>query len=176
MNAISDQIIIPPSVPDWDSTFMAVNAWRGECMHHFSVAEHAVTKTLLVLDSAKPEGSIVRLRHLIGQRFEDLAAALDPEGPFGERGKIASAALANFRTRHEAFRTLLCHGTVKVSVERNGNWVLVLRTLSIRGRQADQATEVLEQSVAQVRLADLKRDGQKLAAALGQIRKTLTTT
>ena len=98
--------------------------------------------------------------------------ALDLERP----ETIASAALANFRTRHEAFRTLLCHGTVKVSVERNGNWVLVLRTLSIRGRQADRATEVLEQSAAQVRLADLKRDGQKLAAALGQIRKTLTTT
>lgn len=171
MNAIPDLETLAPFPADWKMVFTAVNSWRGECMHHFSTVEHAVTQALLALDATKPEGATIRLRHLIGQRLEDLSEAIGSGGAFADAGKVASKALALFRERHEAFRTQLCHGHISVSVEPNGNWLLVIRTLSIRGRQADHGIEVISQAQAGTRLAELKRDGQKLTAALGQVRK-----
>jgi len=174
MNAIPDQPILPPAPAGWDAIYASVNAWRGECMHHFSVAEYAVTETLLALDGAKPEGATIQLRHLIGQRFEDLAAAIGPDGPFAENGKSAAGTLAVYRERHEAFRTQLCHGRINVSVQCSGQWVLVLRGLTISKRQVCSDTVVLEQALAEGRLRELKRDGQRLAVSLGQLRKAVS--
>lgn len=135
------------------------------------MVETAVTETLLAL-SATAQGEIaVRLRHLIGQRFEDLAAAISPGGPFEEVGRHALTELSQYREKHETFRTLLCHGMVKVTVEQNGQWILLIRSLSIRSRQPDRTILALEQSEAEARLATLKRDGQKLTSSLGQLRK-----
>ena len=162
-----------PEASNWDAIFAEVNSWRGACMHHFSTVEMAATETLFALSAAAPAGTSVRLRHLIGQRFEDLASALAPDGPFNEAGKIAAHELSQFREKHEAFRSLLCHGLVKVTVERSGHWILVMRVLSIRSRQAERSTVVLERGEAETLLATLKRDGQRLASVFGQLRKVL---
>ena len=164
-----------PAIPNegWERILAEVNAWRGACMHHFTAVEHAVTEALLALHAACPANTKVRLRHLIGQQFEDLAAAISPEGPFAATGKVSSGSLAYFRERHEAFRTLLCHSQMTVSVEVSGKWIVVARNLSIRGSQADHAVTVIEQADATIRLAELKRDGQKLAAQLGSLRKAV---
>lgn len=160
---------------DWDAIFAEVNVWRGACMHHFSMVEMAVTETLLGLSAVTPDGAAVRLRHLIGQRLEDLTAAITPGGPFGEAGKAALVELSQYREKHEAFRSLLCHGVVKVTIERSGQWVLVMRALSIRARQAERNALALDQDEAQAALVALKRDGQKLASVLGQLRKAVTS-
>ena len=97
MNALSPFPALKSDGPDWDAICQEVNAWRGACMHHFSVVEEAVTKTLLALSEAEGASSKVRLRHLIGQRFEDLELAIGPDGPFAEIGKTAARALAQFR-------------------------------------------------------------------------------
>ena len=99
--------------------------------------------------------------------------AIGPEGPFEDVGRHAHPEFARFRDNHEAFRTLICHGTVKVTVEHNGQWLLLIRTLSIRSRQPDRATLALEKSEVEDRLAALKRDGTKLASILGQLRKAV---
>lgn len=176
MNEIPDQSSLASIPVGWETIYSRVNAWRGECMHHFSAVEHAVTQTLLAFDGAKPDGATIRLRHLIGQRFEDLAEAIGSNGPFADAGRIAAKTLAHYREHHEAFRTQLCHGHIAVSVGQNGQWLLVLRTLSIRGRQADIGLGVIEQSNALSRLDDLRRDGRKLAAVLGQLRKMVAGT
>jgi len=156
---------------NWDAIFSEVNSWRGACMHHFSMVEAAATETLLALSATAQGGIAVRLRHLIGQRFEDLAAAISPDGPFGEAGQRALTELSKYREKHETFRTLLCHGMFKVTVEHNGQWTLIIRSLSIRSRQPDRTILVLEHSETEARLAALKHDGQKLASILGQLRK-----
>jgi hypothetical protein len=158
--------------PCWDRLYAVVNAWRGECMHHIAAAEKAVTETLLLLDSVKPEGAKIPLRHLIGQRFEDLSAATGPDGPFAEAGKAAHKAMENYR-QHEPFRTLLCHGVAQVTVTRNGDWLLMIRSLSIRARQAEETTAIFEKGDAEKKLAQLKSDGQKLASDLGNLRRKL---
>lgn len=176
MTATSDEIAPPPQSVDWNAVFSEVNSWRGACMHHFSTVETAVTETLLALSAAMPSQAVVRLRHLIGQRFEDLAAAIGPEGAFEDAGKHALLELARFRENHEAFRTLICHGTVKVTVDHKGRWLLLIRTLSIGSRQPDRTLQALDQSEAETKLAAIKRDGTKLAASLGQLRKAVAKT
>ena len=166
----------PPAIQpphSWDPIICEVNAWRGACMHHFTAVEQAVTETLVALHAAKPLGTSVRLRHLIGQRFEDLAAAVGDNGPYANAGKVVAGTLSLFRERHEAFRTLLCHSQMTVAVEISGKWIVVARILAIRGSAADRRLEVIEQSDAAGRLSQLKRDGQKLAAQLGSLRKAV---
>ena len=175
MDADSNETTGSAPGPRWDAIFTEVNAWRGACMHHVSMVEMAVTETLLTLSAATPDGTRIRLRHLIGQRLEDLTAALSPGAPFGEVGKTALIELSQYRERHEAFRALLCHGVVKVTVDCGGQWVLVLRQLSIRSRQAERNALALDQGEAQAMLVALKRDGQKLASVLGQLRKAVTS-
>jgi hypothetical protein len=174
MNAISGASALTPQARNWDSVFAEVNAWRGACLHHFSTVEMAATETLLALSIVEPTGSSVCLRHLIGQRFEDLTAAIAPGGPFAEAGVAAFPELSLYRARYEKFRALLCHGAVKVTVDHSGVWVLIIRTLSFRGRQADRMDLTLDQAEAQAKLIALKRDGQKLASLLGQLRKAVT--
>ncbi len=158
---------------DWPAILAEVNAWRGSCIHHVSAIEMAVTETLLTLSSAAPAGQTVRLRQLIGQRFSDLAEAIGPDGPFAKQGAAAATALAQYRESQEAFRALLCHGAIKVLIEQNGRWTLIIRSLSIRSRQAEPSVAVLDDAEAQTRLATLKRDAQQLSSQLGQLRKTI---
>ena len=60
----------------WIRVIHDVNAWRGACLQCFSAAEAGVTETLLALNIIPDKGVSVKLRHLIGQRFDDLAAVL----------------------------------------------------------------------------------------------------
>ncbi|MEI9411045.1 hypothetical protein [Mesorhizobium salmacidum] len=175
MTVTSDETTPSLQPIDWDAIFSEVNSWRGACIHHFSMVETAVTETLLLLNATAQGEIAVRLRHLIGQRFEDLLAAISPGGPFEEVGRHALAELSQYRETHETFRALLCHGMIKVTVEHNGQWILLIRSLSIRSRQPDRTTLALEQSEAEDRLAALKRDGKKLSSVLGQLRKMVAT-
>lgn len=168
MNAQSSAIA---QAANWDGVYTEVNAWRGACLHHFSAVETAVTETLLVLSGLSSTKTPVRLRHLIGQRFEDLAEAIGPEGHFAKAGMAAHSELALYRSRHETFRTVLCHGVVQVTIAPGGDWVLIIRSLTIRGKQAERNAIALDQAEAQAKLAALKHDGMRLTSLLGQLRK-----
>lgn len=164
---------LAPRDKGWEAVFAEVNCWRGACLHHFSAAEMAVTETLLTLAGNCPPDGAVRLRQLIGQRFEDLAAAIGAEGPFATQGQAASAGLARYRHEQEAFRALLCHGAVKILVDQGGHWTLVIRSLSIRSRQAERGLVVIDEADARARLVTLKSEAQKLASLLGQLRRAV---
>lgn len=170
MNVAIEPSSFLPTRQSWETIFAEVNAWRGSCLHHISTVEMAVTETLLALSST-PIGASVRLRHLIGQRLEDLSVAIAPDGPFGDVGKAAFAGLSEYREHQEAFRSLLCHGVIKVTVDTSGQWTLIIRSLSVRARQAERALMIIEQHDAEARLASLKFEGQRLASTLGQLRK-----
>lgn len=176
MNALVDpsSLIAANAAPCWDAIFAHVNAWRGLCLHNFTRVEMAVTESLLALAAAAPEGATVRLRHLIGQRFEDLAAAIGPDGPFADAN--AAQKLAIYRERHEAFRTLLCHGSFRVSVERSGQWVIVMHALSIRARQAERTITAVSQQEAEALLQRVKEDAAHVCRTLGELRKRVGTT
>lgn len=173
MDAISDDMLLCSQEQNWEAVFAEVNAWRGSCIHHFSMVEMAIADTLLTLSTARPEGAAVRLRHLIGQRLEDLVAAIGPDGPFEEVGRHTFPQLLQYREKHEAFRNLLCHGMIKISIERSGHWILLIRTLVIRARQVERSIQILEKADAITKITELKRDTGKLVSKLGQLRKII---
>ena len=156
--------------PLWNQAIQDVNAWRGACLQHFSAAEAAVTETLLLLKAIPDRGETVRLRHLIGQRFDDLSKLIEAEGAFAKEGKAAAKALSDLRTL-EGLRSFLAHGQAKIALERTGKWIVILRHVSIRGQQAERLMLLCEQAEAEERLADLKRKSQKLCSVLGNFRR-----
>jgi hypothetical protein len=166
-----------PSSPDelpWSRVAQEVNAWRGACIQSFAQAEAAVTETLLFLSSVGTRGRSVQLRHLIGQRLDDLAQAIGPDGGFAQEGCSAYAALTAFRA-HERLRCHLAHDVARIALERNGTWVVVFRHLSIRNRVAERGTTAFEQADAEVTLSELRRRTQQLDVALGKLRRNVET-
>ena len=155
----------------FDEATRAVNEWRGHVLHCFAQAEAAVSETLLTLAS-HPNGTKVPLRHLVGQKFSDLAEAIDTEGTFAKDGAKASAALAGFR-RHEGLRPVLCHGVAKVTLDRKGQWLVVLKVLAFRGREAERNSVTYDKLEAEAALADIKRASSQLTAALQSLRNCL---
>ena len=85
MNAISS-IDLPIEDLAWERAIAAVNAWRGNALQYFAQAEAAVSETLLAMAAVPEKGSAVRLRRLVGHRFEDLRAAVAGDGPFAAVG------------------------------------------------------------------------------------------
>jgi ABC-type cobalamin transport system ATPase subunit len=156
----------------WSRIATEVNAWRGACIQSFAQAEAAVTETLLTLSGVGERGKTVQLRHLIGQRLDDLAQALGPSGAFAEEGSVASVALAAFRT-HEGLRTHLAHDLARIALQRNGSWVVVFRHLALRSRNAERGTVAFEQADALKLLSELRRKTQQLDAALGNLRRSV---
>lgn len=168
------QVAIPSSTSElrWAQATSEVNAWRGACLQCFARAEAAVTETLLLLSAIGGRGGAVQLRHLTGQRLEDIAQAIGPGGPFAAEGGVAHEALASFRT-YEALRAHLAHDVARVALERNGTWVVVLRHLEIRSRTAHRRTVAFEEAEAGATLADLKRKTQQLDSALTNLCRTV---
>jgi hypothetical protein len=150
-----------------------VNAWRGQMIQCFSHAEAAVSETLLALASHPIGGVKVRLRRLVGQRFSDLADAIEANGPFAKQGTKAAAALAVFR-HHEVLRTVLCHGMAKVALDRNGQWLVVLKVLAFRGRQPERNSVAYDKREAECVLAEIKAAGRDLSAALQSLRARIS--
>ncbi|QNP45632.1 hypothetical protein H9L14_14070 [Sphingomonas sediminicola] len=158
--------IVVSGEPDvWHDTARDVNAWRGEAIQLFARAELSVSETLQML-RAGGEG---RLRRLVGQRFDDLAAALEK---LGKKGAKASNALARFRELEE-LRPFLCHGVAKTAIDRSGHWIAVLKLVDLRGGVADVLTRVIEERDAETLIQDLGQRTRELTSALQSVRSKL---
>lgn len=156
----------------WARITQEVNAWRGACLQCFASVEVAVTETLLHLSAQPGRGQAVKLRHLVGQRLDDLAALVNEGGPFSVEGKGVASLLAEFR-HQEGLRTMLAHGQAKLTVERTSRWAAIFRVIAIRARQADRSTLVIEENEAAERLQQLRKVSQKLCSALGNLRRAV---
>lgn len=172
MNAITP---IETAIGDdaWEEAIRSVNEWRGHSLHCFAQAEAAVSETLLAMATVADRGAHVKLRRLIGQRFEDLSAAIGIDGPFVAEGNKAALALARFR-EHEALRPMLCHATIKVALDRYAQWVILMKVLSFRGRNANRGSLALDQREAADRLAELRARSQQLVSALQSLRARIS--
>ena len=158
----------PAETVVWANVHERVNAWRGRCLNAFARAEYGVSEALDRLSRDGTHGASVKLPHLVGQRFEALAAAIGPEGPFASEGAQAFAALRTFR-EHDVVRAPLCHGLGKITVDQSGRWTLVVRMTSFKARRAERSTFVWEEDEAK-RVADrIHSDAQRLQAKLARL-------
>ncbi|MER8917690.1 hypothetical protein NKI32_28230 [Mesorhizobium sp. M0761] len=159
----------------WLNALTAANAWRGRCLDMFARSEAAVSETLLLLANAPKGDAVVKLPHLVGQRFEELATLMGPTGAFASKGKASAAALLAFR-EHEGLRSSLAHGVGKVVLDRQGNWLLVLRTLAFRSKQPQRTVLVIEQNEADQIVKSLQTTGGRLVSDLANLRHALGST
>lgn len=169
-DAVNDPAPIKPAdAVDWASVHEAVNAWRGRCLNAFARAEHAVTEALDRLSQDPAHGAEVKLPHLVGQRFEALAAMIGDDGPFAREGAAAFKTLTAFRA-HDAVRAPLCHGVGKISVDQANRWTLIIRMTSFKAKRAERTMIVWEEDDAR-RLGDqIHADAQRLQAKLALLR------
>jgi len=163
MNAQTPIIALAPSF-DWHGITVAVNDWRGGCIQCFAKAELAVTEALAALSEA-PGQSEVKLRHLVGQRFQDLADALAAREPKSKALNKAIGALDQFR-KHEDLRVHLAHGSATIAQTRNGDWLVVMQHKAFKsGKLTDYDLTIFEADARQI-LAELRTDSLRLAQCL----------
>jgi len=161
--------IVADTTP-WDVAEGEVDRWRGACIQVFARCESAITEALLVLT----EGAVAkpRLPHLVGQRFEKLDAAVTG-------GKVPSGGAARLKTALDAFRahddlrTILCHGSAQVAVDRCGEWLAVFRCIACRSGGTDHVVRTFTALQADEALVQLRHDGQVLNLMLGQLCKSM---
>ena len=156
----------------WDEAVKSVNLWRGEAVYCFAEAETAVSETILLLRSLSLGDQQLRLPHLIGQRYEVLASAIGEGGSFAKEGAKAAAALSDFR-KHERLRAFLCHGTAKVTLDKHGKWLALLKVLSFEKGREESRSEVYEENEAATILAQLRKTSRQLRATLQSLRARL---
>lgn len=165
---------LPPSTPpvpapDWDLATCSVNAWRGTVLHHFAVTECAVTETLARLAGCGDRGARVRLRHLIGQRFQDLQDAIDADGPFAVEGGAVLETLKTFRA-HEYLRTVLGRGSTRIALDRGDRWIVEMKVSTFRGRMLERTSHFFEQEAAEALLLEIRQAARRLSSKLATLR------
>lgn len=170
MNAHSSISLAAP--PDWDEAYRSANAFRGHAIELFARAETEVSETLLLIAKLPAASDAIHLRHLIGQRFEDLRSALGPNGGMADAGSKAFAALEVFRA-YEPLRPVLCHGQGRISIDRAGKWVLQLKVLTFKGQQADRSSYVFDERDSASWLRGLRSALTDLGEALRSLRSKL---
>jgi hypothetical protein len=166
-----------PVVPEearWAAAAQSVNAWRGQLVQAFASTEAAVSEALLGLSSVPGRGDHVRLRHLIGPRFQDLADALDASGPFSAEGAVAASCLAAFRV-YEPLRTVLGHGVFRIAIDRRDRWVVIAKVVTFRTKGAERTLQVFEQDDAERMAAEVRSLGQKVSSSLGNLTRLVSS-
>ncbi|MBW4331044.1 hypothetical protein KY084_09185 [Stakelama sp. CBK3Z-3] len=147
----------------------AVATWRGRCLDVFARTELAVSETLLVLAAVDGRGKAIKLPHLVGQRYDSLAAATGPEGNFAEEGKVVANAVLQFK-EHDSLRSHLTHGVFTVTLDHRCSWHLVSHLLSLRAGRETRDLFVTQQEEAASLLRALEKNSLRLRSNLGQLR------
>lgn len=153
MNAISP--MPPPHLDAWSEATRRVNAWRGEVIHWFTFTELAVSKALLELTNGK------KLARMVGPRFKTLATMLN--GDHAEELSAFAPLLDD--------RIALCHGASKISIDRNGAWLVRLKWLEF-GSEAIARERIWDETEAAAYLLQLKERGTRLVSLLNNLNKS----
>lgn len=151
---------------------IAVNEWRGRCLDVLTRAETAITECLVAMSEVPGRGANVQLPHLLGQRLEAFAAAIQQGGPFEAEGAPARAVIGRYRDCH-GVRNLLCHGVVKVTLDQQGRWTAVFRMVTLRSNHLHRETMVFSQAEADDFFMKVTQMSRDLSSQVGQVRAQL---
>jgi hypothetical protein len=161
----------PLGIDPWPVVYDSVNAWRGLIVHRFASAEAAISDTLLMM-SQLPDNEAIRLEHLVGQRCQQLAHAISPDGPFSLIGASTVGTLTAFRDEL-GLRTLLCHGIARITIDQRGRWVMILDLLSFQSGKAYREQRVIDEAEARALQERISKLTQRLSSKLAEIRRKL---
>jgi hypothetical protein len=136
----------------------------------FAQAELAVSKVLLAMAQGPEPGSKLKLPHLAGLRYADLAKCLEVANPRSAHTRSALRAIERLQG-HGPLRALLCHGAVTVRPGRDGRWVAVFRMLVFNEGSANRVTRAIDEPEAERLLAEVTAHCRQLCSVLGQFRE-----
>lgn len=171
VNAIFDISPVLPHEP-FQHASREVNEWRGRCLHLLGQVEAAITDCLLSMSKVPGRGGEVRLQHLIGQRYEELAKAISSDGPFRVEGGKVSKAFSKFR-ESDFPRNMLCHATSEIALNEKGEWVAIFRHIRLKaGEQIRAETFVTRKSADDIQ-KQLSRQARSLCDRLTDLRANL---
>jgi hypothetical protein len=164
----------PQRTADFEQAYARVNQWRGRMVDAFSRTEQAVSEMLIVLVADQVLVPAPKLPHQVGQRFDALAKALTAvEKPLPQIRTVLSALI--LYRRHDALRTMLCHGVTRIAVDASGAWIAIMKLINFKAGASERTRFVVEEEEAQQLLDQLIEDRHRLATALGQLRKICDT-
>lgn len=156
MNAVAK----PPAPHDaaaFNVATAALNGWRGRCLAYLASSEAAVSEALIGFAEDDPS---VPLPHLVGQRYDALAAILVA------RGNADGFAAMQAMREYDSLRTALTHGVARVTLDRNGFWLAVFTVIVFRRRKVERTILVIDEDQAPQIAQRLGRDRQKLITRL----------
>jgi hypothetical protein len=156
----------------WSTASQNFSVWRNSGLECFAQAEVAVTHTLVSLAADPVRGTGVKLRHLFGQRLQDLETAIGPSGAFELLGKIPLQALLAFQSEAN-LRPFLAHSVAKIAVDRDGEWIAIMTHSSFKSKQLEKHKLMIEKTEALSRLKALQAKTQSLCAHLRNLTSKL---
>lgn len=170
MDMLSSHRQAPGAVP-WSSLWNGVNDWRARTIDHFTKVETAVSETLLALSAVPNKGAVVTFPHLAGQRLTVLRKLISTDGPFGSDCGALIKALDDFG-QYDGLRTMLCHGSAHLTVDKKGQWHLILRLLAFRTGKPHRELMLIDESEAASKLKALSQSRQRLCTHLDRLRQS----
>ncbi|NML06780.1 hypothetical protein [Sphingomonas sp. G-3-2-10] len=157
---------------DFDAACSRLNQWRGQMIENFARCEQAVTEALAALNGNGIEVKGAKLPHLVGQRYERLAAILSSVEMQSGHRKNALSSINQFRT-HDAMRAMLCHGVTKIAVDRAGEWVALMTLISFKSGSTTTTKLTLQEGESGPLLEQIVDQRRRVCTALGQVRREL---
>lgn len=142
-----------------------VAAWRGHCLNFFARGEMAIGVTLREADAPK-------LRHLAGQRLDDLVRIASQTESTEKQAKAFKQAIECWQ-KVEGHRHFLAHGVASVSFNEKGEWTALFDVTSFRGNKPNDERLAIRQDEAENFLGKVQQAFQNLSSQLGQFRKRL---
>ncbi|MGI4732545.1 MAG: hypothetical protein ACRYFW_12480 [Janthinobacterium lividum] len=110
---------------DWTAAADLADVWRGRCLELFGRAERAISETLIHLNTGKPI-STATFPRMLGQKVAELERLLAASDAVP--AAKALTALRAFREQ-DPLRSYLCHGTIGIMLDEEGEWHVLLRML-----------------------------------------------
>ncbi|MEL1251847.1 hypothetical protein [Aurantiacibacter gilvus] len=166
MNVIDgDQFAVP--IPKQG---IAPNEWRGKCLDLYSRAERTVSKTLEV---AREVGLTSSIDHLAGNRLGELEAAIGRGAVPSKLKRGLNNAIAEWK-EVEQNRFYLAHGIMRVSLDRERQWVLLIDARVYRSNEGTDYRWPLLEKEALDFMDRLQAAFENLSSRLGNLREHLT--
>ncbi len=132
-----------------------------------------MTECLLTLSATPGRGGGIKLPHLLGQRFDALAAAIGTDGPFAPEGRRAATAIARFR-EHLSLRNMLCHGLTEITLDQKGRWTVVIRLAALCQGHVDRTVLVIGEEEAERLASNVRSASDSLSAHLKNLTSGLS--
>ena len=146
-----------------------IETWRGHCLDVFAKGERVVGQTLESLRLSAKGATTIKLRHLAGQRADDLAKHISDSGISAKQAKSVASALASWREFEER-RNYLAHAVSTVTLDAKGGWFVLFDMTVYRSDQGAAQRWALGATEAAQFAHQLEASGKHLSAQLGQVR------